>query len=170
MCSMLLTALDARRRAQAYTVWKQWRRWLLVVGPRGRQALRRRCDAQRPAWRQDRRKRVRRHRGARRTDSSVTLIRRQMPVFTQSAPAYDISSPPTAKYSLPSALPTGPEPDRQLGRSSTDQLGRGARPVGAIQIQNRFIKLNSRRMTARDMSLDRGAHDRRSRGPNRRPK
>src|SRR5258708_31697394 len=28
--------------------------------------------------------------GARRTDSGVTLIQRQMPVFTQQAPAYDV--------------------------------------------------------------------------------
>ena len=39
-------------------------------------------------------------------------------------------------------------PDRRTG---ADELGSGARPMGRVQIQNRFMKLNSRRMTALDI-------------------
>ena len=76
-----------------YLVWKQWKRWMLVVGSHEEDKLfaaaLRRAAARFGA-------RIVQERvfedtgGARRTDSGVTLIQRQMPVFTQEAPAYDV--------------------------------------------------------------------------------
>ena len=76
-----------------YLVWKQWKRWLLVVGSHDKDKLY--ADALRRAASRFGAKIVQERTfedtgGARRTDSGVTLIQRQMPVFTQSAPAYDV--------------------------------------------------------------------------------
>src|SRR5271169_2109781 len=76
-----------------YLVFKQWRRWLLVVGSHDPDKLY--ADALRRAAALFGAKIVEERvfedtGGARRTDSGLTLIQRQMPVFTQQAPAYDI--------------------------------------------------------------------------------
>ena len=76
-----------------YLVWKQWKRWLLVVGSHDNDKLY--ADALRRAATRFGAKIVQERTfedtgGARRTDSGVTLIQRQMPVFTQEAPAYDV--------------------------------------------------------------------------------
>ena len=76
-----------------YLVWKQWKRWLLVVGSHDSDKLY--ADALRRAATRFGAKIVQERTfedtgGARRTDSGVTLIQRQMPVFTQGAPAYDV--------------------------------------------------------------------------------
>jgi hypothetical protein len=76
-----------------YLVWKQWKRWLLVVGSHDNDKLY--ADALRRAATRFGAKIVQERTfedtgGARRTDSGVTLIQRQMPVFTQQAPAYDV--------------------------------------------------------------------------------
>ena len=92
--------------------------------------------------------------GARRTDSGVTLIQRQMPVFTQQAPAYDVLVAADESEVFASYLPYRTWDPRPVAGSA------GLVPTswdaahdqwGAIQMQNRFIKLNSRRMTALDM-------------------
>src|SRR5258707_12463625 len=76
-----------------YLVWKQWKRWLLVAGSHDADKLY--ADALRRAAARFGAKIVQERTfedtgGARRTDSGVTLIQRQMPVFTQQAPAYDV--------------------------------------------------------------------------------
>src|SRR5215475_77354 len=76
-----------------YLVWKQWKRWLLVVGSHDNDKLY--ADALRRTATRFGAKIVQERTfedtgGARRTDSGVTLIQRQMPVFTQQAPAYDV--------------------------------------------------------------------------------
>jgi len=76
-----------------YLVWKQWRRWLLVVGSHAEDklygdALRR--SAKRFGARIVQDKVFEDTGGARRTDSGVVQIQRQLPVFTQGAPAYDV--------------------------------------------------------------------------------
>ena len=92
--------------------------------------------------------------GARRTDSGVTLIQRQMPVFTQQAPAYDVLVAADESEVFASYLPYRTWDPRPVAGSA------GLMPTswdaahdqwGAIQIQNRFLKLNSRHMTALDM-------------------
>jgi ABC transporter substrate binding protein (PQQ-dependent alcohol dehydrogenase system) len=76
-----------------YLVWKQWKRWLFVVGSHDSDKLF--ADALRRAATRFGAKIVQERTfedtgGARRTDSGVTLIQRQIPVFTQQAPAYDV--------------------------------------------------------------------------------
>ena len=78
--SMLADALGQ------YLVWKRWPRWLLVVGSHDEDKLY--ADALRRAATRFGAKIVQERTfedtgGARRTDSGVTLIQRQMPVFTQ---------------------------------------------------------------------------------------
>ena len=140
-----------------YLVWKQWRRWLLVVGSHDNDKLY--ADALRRAATRFGAKIVQERTfedtgGARRTDSGVTLIQRQMPVFTQQAPAYDVLLAADESEVFASYLPYRTWDPRPVAGSA------GLVPTswdaahdqwGAIQIQNRFVKLNSRHMTALDM-------------------
>jgi ABC transporter substrate binding protein (PQQ-dependent alcohol dehydrogenase system) len=140
-----------------YLVWKQWKRWLLVVGSHDKDKLY--ADALRRAAARFGAKLVQERTfedtgGARRTDSGVTLIQRQMPVFTQQAPAYDVLVAADESEVFASYLPYRTWDPRPVAGSA------GLVPAswdaaqdqwGAIQMQNRFMKLNSRRMTALDM-------------------
>ena len=140
-----------------YLVWKQWKRWLLVVGSHEQDKLY--GDALRRAATRFGAKIVQERTfedtgGARRTDSGVTLIQRQMPVFTQQAPAYDVLVAADESEVFASYLPYRTWDPRPVAGSA------GLVPTswhaaqdqwGAIQIQNRFVKLNSRHMTALDM-------------------
>jgi ABC transporter substrate binding protein (PQQ-dependent alcohol dehydrogenase system) len=140
-----------------YLVWKQWKRWLLVIGPHDQDKLY--AEALRRAATRFGAKIVQERvfedtGGARRTDSGVTQIQRQMPVFTQQAPAYDVLVAADESEVFASYLPYRTWDPRPVAGSaglvprswdaSLDQWG-------AIQMQNRFVKLNSRRMTALDM-------------------
>ncbi|MGM4895842.1 ABC transporter substrate-binding protein [Tardiphaga sp. 839_C3_N1_4] len=140
-----------------YLVWKQWKRWLLVVGSHDDDRLE--ADAYRRAAARFGAKIVQERvfedtGGARRTDSGVTLIQRQIPVFTQQAPAYDVMIAADESEVFASYLPYRTWDPRPVAGSA------GLVPTswhaaqdqwGAVQIQNRFTKLNARRMTARDM-------------------
>ena len=140
-----------------YLVWKQWRRWLLVVGSHAKDKLY--ADALRRAATRFGAKIVQERTfedtgGARRTDSGVTLIQRQMPVFTQQAPAYDVLVAADESEVFASYLPYRTWDPRPVAGSA------GLVPTswdaahdqwGAIQLQNRFVKLNARHMTALDM-------------------
>jgi ABC transporter substrate binding protein (PQQ-dependent alcohol dehydrogenase system) len=140
-----------------YLVWKQWKRWLLVIGSHDQDKLY--AEALRRAAARFGAKIVQERvfedtGGARRTDSGVTLIQRQMPVFTQQAPAYDVLVAADESEVFASYLPYRTWDPRPVAGSaglvprswdaSLDQWG-------AIQMQNRFVKLNARRMTALDM-------------------
>ena len=140
-----------------YLVWKQWKRWLLVIGSHDQDKLY--AEALRRAATRFGAKIVQERvfedtGGARRTDSGVTLIQRQMPVFTQQAPAYDVLVAADESEVFASYLPYRTWDPRPVAGSaglvprswdaSLDQWG-------AIQMQNRFVKLNARRMTALDM-------------------
>lgn len=140
-----------------YLVWKQWKRWLLVVGSHDKDKLY--ADALRRAATRFGAKIVQERTfedsgGARRTDSGVALIQKQMPVFTQQAPAYDVLVAADESEVFASYLPYRTWDARPVAGSA------GLVPTswhaaqdqwGAIQIQNRFAKLNSRQMTALDM-------------------
>jgi ABC transporter substrate binding protein (PQQ-dependent alcohol dehydrogenase system) len=140
-----------------YLVWKQWKRWLLVIGSHEDDRLE--ADAYRRAAARFGAKIVQERvfedtGGARRTDSGVTLIQRQIPVFTQQAPAYDVMIAADESEVFASYLPYRTWDPRPVAGSA------GLVPTswhaaqdqwGAVQIQNRFTKLNARRMTARDM-------------------
>jgi ABC transporter substrate binding protein (PQQ-dependent alcohol dehydrogenase system) len=149
--SMLADALGQ------YLVWKQWKRWLLVSG--SHEVDKHYADALRRTATRFGAKIVQERTfedtgGARRTDSGVTLIQRQMPVFTQQAPAYDVLVAADESEVFASYLPYRTWDPRPVAGSA------GLMPTswdaaqdqwGAIQMQNRFMKLNSRRMTALDM-------------------
>ena len=149
--SMLADALGQ------YLVWKQWRRWFLVVGSHVEDnlygdALRR--SAKRFGARIVQDKVFEDTGAARRTDSGVVQIQRQLPVFTQGAPAYDVLVAADESEVFASYLPYRTWDPRPVAGSaglvptswdgSHDQWG-------AIQLQDRFMKQFSRRMTARDM-------------------
>ena len=140
-----------------YLVWKQWKRWLLVTGSHDKDKLF--ADALRRAATRFGAKIVEERTfedsgGARRTDSGVTLIQRQMPVFTQKAPAYDVLVAADESEVFANYLPYRTWDARPVAGSA------GLRPTswdpaqdqwGATQLQNRFMKLASRRMDALDM-------------------
>jgi ABC transporter substrate binding protein (PQQ-dependent alcohol dehydrogenase system) len=140
-----------------YLVWKQWKRWLLVFGSHENDKLF--ADALRRSAARFGAKILQERvfedsGGARRTDSGVTLIQRQMPVFTQNAPAYDVLVAADESQVFASYLPYRTWDPRPVAGSA------GLVPTswdaahdqwGAVQLQNRFVSLNSRRMTALDM-------------------
>jgi ABC transporter substrate binding protein (PQQ-dependent alcohol dehydrogenase system) len=140
-----------------YLVWKQWKRWLMVVGSHPEDKLY--AEALRRAAARFGAKIVQERvfedtGGARRTDSGVALIQRQMPVFTQQAPAYDVLVAVDENEVFAPYLPFRTWDPRPVAGSA------GLEPKswdaahdqwGAVQIQNRFQKLNSRHMTALDM-------------------
>src|SRR5258707_90297 len=140
-----------------YLVWKQWKRWLLVAGSHDTDKLY--ADALRRAAARFGAKIVQERTfedtgGARRTDSGVTLIQRQMPVFTQAAPAYDVLVAADESEVFASYLPYRTWDPRPVAGSA------GLVPTswdgshdhwGAVQLQDRFMKQFSRRMTALDM-------------------
>ncbi|MCK1544572.1 ABC transporter substrate-binding protein [Bradyrhizobium sp. 160] len=140
-----------------YLVWKQWKRWLLVVGSHDEDKLF--ADALRRTATRFGAKIVQERTfedkgGARRTDSGVTLIQRQMPVFTQQAPTYDVLVVADESEVFGAYLPYRTWDPRPVAGSAglvPRSWDAAQDQWGAIQMQNRFVKLNSRRMTALDM-------------------
>jgi ABC transporter substrate binding protein (PQQ-dependent alcohol dehydrogenase system) len=140
-----------------YLVWKQWKRWLVVVGSHDEDKLY--ADALRRAATRFGAKIVQERTfedtgGARRTDSGVTLIQRQMPVFTQAAPSYDVLVAADESEVFGAYLPYRTWDPRPVAGSAglmPRSWDAAQDQWGAVQMQNRFMKLNSRRMTALDM-------------------
>jgi len=140
-----------------YLVWKQWRRWFLVVGSHETDKLF--AEAIRRAARRFGAKIVEERvfedtGGSRRSDSGVVQVQRQLPVFTQQAPAYDVLVAADESEVFAGYLPYRTWDPRPVAGSaglvptswdaSNDQWG-------ATQMQDRFIKQFGRRMTALDM-------------------
>ena len=140
-----------------YLVWNQWRRWFLIVGTHAEDrlfgdALRR--SAKRFGARIVQEKTFEDTGGARRTDSGIAQIQRQLPVFTQGVPAYDVLVAADESEVFAGYLPYRTWDPRPVAGSaglvptswdpSFDQWG-------AVQMQSRFMKMFGRRMTARDM-------------------
>src|SRR4029077_14965496 len=140
-----------------YLVWKQWRRWLLVVGSHAEDklygdALRR--SAKRFGARIVQDKVFEDTGGARRTDSGVVQIQRQLPVFTQGAAAYDVLVAADESEVFASYLPYRTRDPRPVAGSAgliPKSWDAAHDQWGANQLQNRFMQLFSRRMTALDM-------------------
>jgi ABC transporter substrate binding protein (PQQ-dependent alcohol dehydrogenase system) len=149
--SMLADALGQ------YLVWKKWPRWLLVIGSHDEDKLY--AEALRRAATRFGGKIVQERTfedtgGARRTDSGVTLIQRQMPVFTQQAPVYDVLIAADESEVFGAYLPYRTWDPRPVAGSAglvPRSWDAAQDQWGAVQMQNRFMKLNSRRMTALDM-------------------
>jgi ABC transporter substrate binding protein (PQQ-dependent alcohol dehydrogenase system) len=140
-----------------YLVWKQWKRWLLVSGSHDNDKLF--ADALRRAATRFGGKIVQEKTfedtgGARRTDSGVTLIQRQMPVFTQQAPAYDVLLAADESEVFANYLPYRTWDPRPVAGSAglvPTSWDAAQDQWGSTQLQNRFLKLNARHMTALDM-------------------
>jgi ABC transporter substrate binding protein (PQQ-dependent alcohol dehydrogenase system) len=140
-----------------YLVWKQWRKWLLVVGSHDTDklfadALRRAAKRFGAAIVQE--KVFADTGGARRTDSGLTQIQSQIPLFLQSAPEHDVVVAADESQVFAAYLPYRTWLPRPVAGSA------GLMPTswdpshdqwGANQLQNRFVAMFHRRMTARDM-------------------
>jgi ABC transporter substrate binding protein (PQQ-dependent alcohol dehydrogenase system) len=140
-----------------YLVWKKWNRWLLVTGSHERDklyaaALKRAATRFGAKIVQERE--FKDTGGARRTDSGVVQIQRQIPVFTQQAPDYDVLVAADESEVFASYLPYRTWDARPVAGSA------GLMPTswdasnglwGGIQMQNRFIAQFRRLMTALDM-------------------
>jgi ABC transporter substrate binding protein (PQQ-dependent alcohol dehydrogenase system) len=140
-----------------YLVWKQWRKWLLVAGSHDTDKLF--ADALRRAAKRFgativQEKTFEDTGGARRTDSGLTQIQSQIPLFLQSAPEHDVVVTADESQVFAAYLPYRTWLPRPVAGSA------GLMPTswdpshdqwGANQLQNRFVAMFHRRMTARDM-------------------
>ena len=139
-----------------YLVAKRWRRWLLVVGSHDPDKLY--ADALRRAAARFGAKIVQERvfedtGGARRTDSGLVLIQRQMPLFLQGAPDYDVLVAADESEVFASYLPYRTRDPRPVAGSAgliPKSWDAAHDQWGANQLQNRFMGMFSRRMTALD--------------------
>jgi ABC transporter substrate binding protein (PQQ-dependent alcohol dehydrogenase system) len=91
--------------------------------------------------------------GARRSDSGIVQLQKQIPVLTQSAPAYDVLLAADESQVFADDLPYRTWDPRPVAGSAglvPTSWDAGFDQWGAVQLQNRFIKRFSRRMTALD--------------------
>ena len=140
-----------------YLIWKKWRKWMLLVGSHENDGLF--AEALRHAATRFGAKIVEErvfkdNGGARRTDSGVAEIQRQMPVVTQAAPDHDVLIAADESEVFAGYLPYRTWDARPVAGSA------GLVPTtwdaafdqwGAVQLQNRFTKTYQRAMTALDM-------------------
>lgn len=141
-----------------YLIWKQWRRWALVHGSHTRDRLF--ADALRRA--------AERFGGeivvekefadtgtARRTDSGVVQIQRQLPVFTQDLPDHDVLLVADESEVFGTYVPFRtwqPRPVAGTAGLIPSSWHPASEQWGGTQIQNRFAKMAGRRMLSKDMS------------------
>ena len=140
-----------------YLVWKKWDKWVLLKGSHEKDGLF--ADALRHAATRFGAKIVEEREfkdsgGARRTDSGVAEIQRQMPVVTQGLPAHDVLVAADESEVFAGYLPFRTWDARPVVGSA------GLVPVtwnaafdqwGAVQLQNRFTKAFQRPMTSQDV-------------------
>jgi ABC transporter substrate binding protein (PQQ-dependent alcohol dehydrogenase system) len=142
-----------------YLVWKKWRRWMLLVGSHQNDALF--ADALRHAAIRFGAKIVEEREfkdsgGARRTDSGVAEIQRQMPVVTQGAPDHDVLVAADESEVFAGYLPYRTWDARPVAGSAGLVPGTWNAAFdqwGAVQLQNRFTKAFQRAMTANDVQV-----------------
>ena len=141
-----------------YLVWKQWRNWVLIHGSHEPDRLF--ADALRRA--------AERFGGtivaekvfedtgtARRTDSGVVQIQRQMPVFTQDLPEHDVVLVADESEVFGTYVPFRtwmPRPVAGTAGLVPSAWHPASEQWGGTQIQNRFAKASGRRMLSKDMS------------------
>jgi ABC transporter substrate binding protein (PQQ-dependent alcohol dehydrogenase system) len=140
-----------------YLVWKRWRKWFFVGGSHERDklwgdALKR--SAKRFGAKIVEERTFQDAGGARQTDTGIALIQRQIPAFTQGAADHDVLVAADESEVFAAYLPYRTYDPRPVAGSA------GLRPAswdpsmeqwGATQLQNRFMKKFSRRMTALDL-------------------
>jgi ABC transporter substrate binding protein (PQQ-dependent alcohol dehydrogenase system) len=140
-----------------YLIWKKWDKWVLLKGSHEKDILF--AEALRHAATRFGAKIVEEREfkdngGARRTDSGVAEIQRQMPVVTQGLPAHDVLVAADESEVFAGYLPFRTWDARPVAGSA------GLVPVtwnaafdqwGAVQLQNRFTKGFQRLMTSQDI-------------------
>lgn len=139
-----------------YLVWKKWPRWFMVKGSHPEDELL--AQAYRRAAKKFGAKiveeRVYEDLGAgRRSDSGHTQTQRQMPAFTQSAPAHDVLVAVDENDVFAGYLPYRTwEPRPVVGSAGLfpTNWDQGHEQWGAHQLQNRFRQNYRRGMNARD--------------------
>jgi ABC transporter substrate binding protein (PQQ-dependent alcohol dehydrogenase system) len=142
-----------------YLVWKKWARWLLIVGSHENDVLfaeALRHAATRFGARIVEQREFKDNGGARRTDSGVAEIQRQMPVVTQGAPDHDVLVVADESEVFAGYLPYRTWDARPVAGSAGLVPGTWNASFdqwGAVQLQNRFTKAFQRAMTASDMQV-----------------
>ncbi len=139
-----------------YLVWKQWRRWFLVKGSHPKDELL--AQALRNSAKKFGAKIVEERiyedtGGGRRSNSGSVQTQRQMPVFTQNAPAYDVLIAADESEVFGGYLPYrtwDPRPVAGSGGLMPTSWDPSHEQWGAHQLQNRFIQTFRRQMNARD--------------------
>ena len=141
-----------------YLIWKQWRRWALIYGSHDAdrlfaEALRR--AATRFGGEIVAEKEFTDTGTARRTDSGVVQIQRQMPVFTQDLPDHEVLLVADESEVFGTYVPFRtwrPTPVAGTAGLVASAWHPGSEQWGGTQIQNRFAKVTGRRMLSKDMS------------------
>ncbi|TCN24708.1 ABC transporter substrate-binding protein [Sinorhizobium americanum] len=141
-----------------YLVWKQWRRWVLVRGSHEPDRLF--ADALRRASTRFggeiiAEKEFTDTGTARRTDTGVVQIQRQMPVFTQAFPDHDVLLVADESEVFGTYVPFRtwiPRPVAGTAGLIPSAWHPASEQWGGTQIQNRFAKANGRRMLSKDMA------------------
>ena len=141
-----------------YLIWKQWPRWALIYGSHDNdklfaEALRR--AATRFGGEIVAEKLFEDTGTARRTDSGVVQIQRQMPVFTQDLPEHDVLLVADESEVFGTYVPFRtwiPRPVAGTAGLVPSAWHPASEQWGGTQIQNRFAKANGRRMLSKDMA------------------
>jgi ABC transporter substrate binding protein (PQQ-dependent alcohol dehydrogenase system) len=140
-----------------YLVWKKWNKWVLLTGSHEKDGLF--ADALRHAATRFGAKIVEEREfkdngGARRTDSGVAEIQRQMPVVTQGLPAHDVLVAADESEVFAGYLPFRTWDARPVAGSAGLVPGTWNAAFdqwGAVQLQNRFTRAFQRQMTSQDV-------------------
>jgi len=141
-----------------YLIWKQWPRWVLLYGSHeGDRAF---ADALRRAATRFggqilAEKEFKDTGTARRTDSGVVQIQRQIPVFMQDLPDHDVVLVADESEVFGTYVPFRtwiPRPVAGTAGLMPSAWHPASEQWGGTQIQNRFAKANGRRMLSKDMS------------------
>ncbi|MCW2314931.1 ABC transporter substrate binding protein (PQQ-dependent alcohol dehydrogenase system) [Rhodoblastus acidophilus] len=141
-----------------YLLWKQWRKFLLVVGSHDAdrlwaEALKR--SAARFGGKIVEERMFADAGGARRADSGVALVQKQIPAFTQNAPAYDVMIAADESAVFADYLPYRSWDARPVAGSAglvPTAWDPSYEQAGATQLQQRFERKFFRHMTALDMN------------------
>jgi len=141
-----------------YLIWKQWRNWVLIYGSHERdqlfaEALRR--AATRFGGEIIAEKEFKDTGTARRTDSGVVQIQRQLPVFMQDLPDHDVVLVADESEVFGTYVPFRtwiPRPIAGTAGLVPSAWHPASEQWGGTQIQNRFAKANGRRMLSKDMA------------------
>ena len=141
-----------------YLIWKQWRKWFLVVGSHPEDKLW--ADALKRAGARFGAKLVEERvfedrGGARRSDSGVALVQKQIPAFSQNVPNYDVLIAADESAVFADYLPYRAWDPRPVAGSAglvPTSWDASNEQWGATQLQQRFERAFARRMSPLDMN------------------